>query len=122
MPVMPSVPEELAEPVEYYPEAGPELAESGEEEMPDFQFADWDAGGRQYSRKHRRNKILKFIFFEGLALGVLIVSTKLEVADQFSENSFTLLYKVLMLVAAIALAVIPVAFFALPPRLPPTRR
>jgi hypothetical protein len=122
-PVMPRAPspDEWAQPAASYTEAEAEMVDMEQEEIPDFQFPGWEEHPR-HSRKHRRNKIIKFIFLEGLALGLLIGSTKLEVADQFSESSLTVLYKVLMFLAVIALAVIPVGFFALPPRLPPSRR
>jgi hypothetical protein len=121
MPVMPTVPDELPEPITSYDAPETEIIETEEDEIRDFQFPGWEEEPR-HSRKHRRNKVIRFIFLEAFALAILIVSTKLEVADQFSENSLTLLYKALMLGSVIALAVFPVVFFALPPRLPPSRR
>jgi hypothetical protein len=118
---LPKVPDELDQPVAFYVTPEAEMIDTSEEEIPDFQFPGWEEQPR-HSKKHRRNKIIKFIFLEGLALALLIGSTKLEVADQFSESSLTVLYKVLMFLAVIAMAVIPVVFFALPPRLPPSRR
>ncbi len=120
---MPTVPDELAQPFASYDEPGlaPEIIETAEADIPDFQFPGWGEEPR-LTKRRRRNKVIRFIFLEALAFALLIVSTKLEVADQFSENSLTTLYKALMAVAVIAMAAIPVIFFALPPTLPPSRR
>lgn len=120
MPVMPTVPDELSQPVEYYDPPEPEIIETEPEDMPDYQFPGWGEEPR-FAKKRRRNKIIRFIFLEALAFALLIISTKLGMADQFSENSLTIVYKILMVISVIALAVIPVIFFALPPRLPPSR-
>ena len=121
MPVMPVVPDELgqsgsndiksdSEPIEALPEY----------DFPDYQFA--GSGEDRSSRKRRRNKLIRFIIFETLAFGVLLISAKLKVTQQYSENSLSFLYQVVMFAAAVAVVIIPVVFYALPPTLPPTRR
>lgn len=120
MPVASVPPDELAPPGAPYAAAEPAYNEGWDDEAPDFQFPGWEEEPRHH-RRHRRNKVIKFILLELLALALLIVATKLEVAGQFTENPLTILYKILMGLAVIALAAIPVVFFALPPRLPPGR-
>ena len=121
MPVAPAVPDQLAETVPEYVDAEPDPIEMSEENVPQYEFPAADAEIHSL-RKHRRNKLIRFIVFEALAIGVFLVSTKLAIADQFAETSLTVLYKTLMFVAALAAAIIPVLFYALPPTLPPGRQ
>jgi hypothetical protein len=69
--------------------------------------------------KRRRVKLVRFLIFETIAIVALLVFAKLEVQERFSGNSLTYLYGTVMFIAAIASALIPVIFYALPPRLPP---
>lgn len=121
MPVMPVVPDELAESGSTYIESEPEpIDEPPEFDVPDYAFM--GMGEDRSGKKRRRNKLIRFIIFEALAFGLLLVSAKLVVNEQFSESSLALLYKVLMFTAAVTVVIIPVVFYALPPTLPPTRR
>ena len=121
MPVATAVPDQLAETVPEYVDVEPDPIEMSEENVPEYEFPAADAETHSL-RKHRRNKLIRFIVFEALAIGVFLVSTKLAIADQFAETSLTVLYKTLMFVAALAAAIIPVLFYALPPTLPPGRQ
>ena len=121
MPVAPAVPDQIAETVPEYVDVEPDPIEMSEENVPQYEFPAADAETHSL-RKHRRNKLIRFIVFEALAIGVFLVSTKLAIADQFAETSLTVLYKTLMFVAALAAAIIPVLFYALPPTLPPGRQ
>lgn len=131
-PVMPAVPDALeetvvdpadfeSEPVETANLSG-ETEAISEEDIPDYEFQTWDAEDHSAARRRRRNKLIRFIFFELLAIGLFLVSTKLAIADQFAETSLTVVYKILMFTAALAAAIIPVVFYALPPTLPPGRQ
>lgn len=122
MPVMPVVPDELAHIDSPYVESEPEPIEAPQEyEVPEYEFSSWGEEPRAI-RRRRRNKLIRFIIFEALSFGLLLFSAKLQAAQQFSESSLTLVYKILMFAAAAAVVMIPVVFYALPPTLPPTRR
>jgi len=121
MPVMPVVPDELAQSGSTYIESEPEaIEEQPEYDVPDYAYMGWDED--RSGRKRKRNKLIRFIIFETLSFGLLLFLAKLVVNEQFSESSLALLYKVLMFVAAVAVVIIPVVFYALPPTLPPTKR
>ena len=115
------MPDQLAETVSEYVDVEPDSIEMSEENVPEYEFPAADVETHS-PRKHRGKKLIQFIFFEALAIGVFLVSTKLAIADQFAETSLTVLYKTLMFVAALAAAIIPVIFYALPPTLPPGRQ
>ncbi|MEP7016198.1 MAG: hypothetical protein ABI925_12215 [Verrucomicrobiota bacterium] len=121
-PVVPNVPDELTQPMKpfsYYDDTQPEMVEEQDEVL--YDFPGWDEQPR-LARKRRGFKLIRFLLLEGIALAVLLVSTKLEVNEQFSENSLILVYKVLMFVSGICVVLIPVIFYGLPPRLPPRGR
>ena len=125
MPILPVVPDQLAEPIqeEVEPELEPELEpiEEAEEEMPVYEFSAVQAEARSQTRRRGVKKLFRFLVLETFAVGVLLVSAKFAVAERFSENSLSYLYGTVMVIAVVAAAVIPVIFYALPPRLPPPR-
>ena len=137
MPLMPVVPDELRglqplepipdefdeelQPLPAYAEPEPSPVETFYEHIPDFEIPD-RVDDRRLSRRRKRNKLFRFLFMEALAVGLLLGSIKMAIAERASENSLTLLYEIGTFVAAIAVALIPVFFYALPPTLPPTRR
>lgn len=131
MPILPVVPDQLAEPIqeqlapepEPEPELEPELEpiEETEEEMPAYEFSGTQAEARS-QRRRRVKKLFRFLVFEALAVGALLLSAKFAVAERFSENSLSYLYGTVMVIAAIGAAVIPVIFYGLPPTLPPPRK
>jgi hypothetical protein len=121
LPMMPVMPDELAQSGFDYIQRETEPIDTPQEyDIPDYQFS--GSGEDRFTRKRRRNKLIRFIIFETLAFGLLLISAKLQVTQQYSENSLTFLYKVLMFAAAVAVVIIPVVFYGLPPTLPPTRR
>ena len=119
MPVIPTVPDQLEQATGISVEAAPPEPESTElpKEILVQQkgFAPLDYG----LVKRRRTKLVRFLVFETIALVALLLFAKLEVQERFSGNSLTYLYGTVMFIAAIASALIPVIFYALPPRLPP---
>lgn len=121
LPVMPVMPGELAQSGSDYIQSETEPFDTPQEyDIPDYQFS--GSGEDRFTRKRRRNKLIRFIIFETLAFGLLLIAAKLQVTQQYSENSLTFLYKVLMFAAAVAVVIIPVVFYGLPPTLPPTKR
>jgi hypothetical protein len=119
MPVMPTVPDQLEQATPVDVEAArpqPEWTEPRKQiPVPQEASAPLDYG----LVKRRRAKLLRFLVFEAIALAALLLFAKLEVQERFSGNSLTYLYGTVMFIAAIASALIPVIFYALPPRLPP---
>jgi hypothetical protein len=119
MPVMPTVPDQLEQATEVKVEAArpkPEWTEPPKENpLHQEASAPLDYG----LVKRRRAKLVRFFVFETIALAALLLFSKLEVQERFSGNSLTYLYGTVMFIAAIASALIPVIFYALPPRLPP---
>lgn len=119
MPVMPTVPDQLEKVAQFDSGAvEPELEwvappkELSEENK--------DSTGFDYAPAKRHwGKLVRFLIFETIAFGALLVFAKLEVEERFSGNSLTYLYGTAMFIAAAASALIPVIFYALPPRLPP---
>jgi len=119
MPVMPTVPDQLEEVAQFNsggvdpePEwvASPKEFSEGNENFTGFDYA---------PVKHYWGKLMRFLILEAIALSALLVFAKLEVEERFAGNSLTYLYGTAMFIAAIASALIPVIFYALPPRLPP---
>ena len=97
------------------------LVEVAEEKVEEAEAAitDYEA---HHGHKHRGRKLVRFLVLEVLAVGALLVFAKLEVNERFSGNSLTYLYGTAMLISALAAAVIPVIFYALPPTLPSGRQ
>ena len=119
MPVMPTVPDQLENvaqfnsgAVEPEPEwiAPPKELSAENENSTGFDYA---------PAKRHWGKLVRFLILETIALSALLVFAKLEVEERFAGNSLTYLYGAAMLIAAAASALIPVIFYALPPRLPP---
>jgi hypothetical protein len=119
MPVMPTVPDQLEKVAQFNsgavePESewvGPPKELSAENEnSTSFDYA---------PAKRHWGKLVRFLVLETIALSALLVFAKLEVEERFSGNSLTYLYGTAMFIAAIASALIPVIFYALPPNLPP---
>ncbi|MGH8099840.1 MAG: hypothetical protein ACREIW_00985 [Chthoniobacterales bacterium] len=119
MPVMPTVPDQLekvaqfnsgaVEPAPEWVALPKELSEENEN----------STGFDSAPAKRHWGKLVRFLIFEAIAFSALLVFAKLEVEERFSGNSLTYLYGTAMFIAGIASALIPVIFYALPPRLPP---
>ena len=85
-PVIPVVPDKFVQSRSNYIEREPELVDAlPDHDVPDYEFLGWNED--RSTKKRRRNKLIRFIIFETLAFGLLLVSAKLEVNEQFSENS-----------------------------------
>lgn len=119
MPVMPAVPDQLEQAAGFTVEAATPEAEWSEPPR-EIRAPDKESTLLNYAlAKRHGGKLLRFVIFETIALVALLVFAKLEVQERFSGNSLTYLYGTVMFIAAIACALIPVIFYALPPRLPP---
>ena len=119
MPVMPTVPDQL-EKVAQFDSGAVELEPEWVAPPKELSEENKDSTGFDYAPAKRHwGKLVRFLIFETIAFGALLVFAKLEVEERFSGNSLTYLYGTAMFIAAAASALIPVIFYALPPRLPP---
>jgi hypothetical protein len=132
MPIIPVVPDQLVDPpADFVPDELAEPAMEQEDLEPDpIEIVDTDSiepeeefqaeeiEDRVETRRPGRGKVLRFIVFETLTIAVLLASAKMAVMQRYSENSLSTLYGTVVVFAAIAATIIPVVFFALPPRLP----
>ena len=121
-PTVPVVPDQLGGSKQ--PAAGHNKPKSVPISTAEEDVSNYGVAGEQTRSAHRRrrNKLIRFVFFEGVAIAALLVFAKLEVRERFSGNSLTYLYGTAMFLSALAAAVIPVIFYALPPTLPPNRQ
>lgn len=75
-----------------------------------------------YLRVRRHRKLMRFVMAELVVLVVLIPCATLAISHYFRNPIFVILMNGLTIAAAIAGAVIPIAFFAISPTLPRTER
>jgi hypothetical protein len=94
--------------VDLAPRVRPVVAKAARDE------ADVDAAVETF----RRRKWARFILTELLAIAVLVPSAELALAHHFSNPTLILAMNLLTIISAVVAALIPVMFFAIPPRLP----
>jgi hypothetical protein len=66
----------------------------------------------------RRRRILRFIIAEASAFGLLLLAGSFAVLGRWTDSTLALSINVLTIAAAAAVAIIPIAFFAIGPILP----
>jgi hypothetical protein len=66
----------------------------------------------------RRAKILQFIIVEVSAIGLLLLVGSFAVLVRWSDSTLAFSINILTIIAAAAVAIIPIAFFAIAPILP----
>ena len=66
----------------------------------------------------RRSKILRFIIVEVSAIGLLLLVGSFAVLVRWSDPTLAFSIDILTIVAAAAVAIIPIGFFAIPSVLP----
>ena len=69
----------------------------------------------------RRNKVIGFIIAEALALGLLLLVGSLAVSMRLTDATLVLWINILTIAAGVAVAIIPIIFFAVAPILPGRR-
>jgi hypothetical protein len=69
-------------------------------------------------QRDRRIKFIRFMICQTVALSVVFGSGALGISQHFTDESLILTFKLLTIGAAVATAVIPILFYALPPTLP----
>ena len=72
-------------------------------------------------RERYRNKVIGFIVAEISAVGVLFLAGSFAVLSRLTDPTLALSVNIVTIVAAIAVAIIPIAFFAVAPILPGRR-
>jgi hypothetical protein len=66
----------------------------------------------------RRNKVIGFLIAEASAIGLLFLAGSFAVSSRLSDSTLALSINILTIAAAAAVAIIPIAFFAIAPLLP----
>lgn len=69
-------------------------------------------------RRIRRLKFVRFLICQMMALGLVAASAALAISRPFTSPSLTLTFTLLTVAGAIAAAIIPILFYALPAKLP----
>jgi hypothetical protein len=67
---------------------------------------------------HRRSKVIGFLIAESVAFGVLLIAGSFAVLGRWSDSNLALSINILTILAAVAVAMIPIVFFAIAPILP----
>jgi hypothetical protein len=65
-----------------------------------------------------RTKVIGFIIAESVAVGVLLIAGSFAVLGRWSDSTLALSINIVTIVAAAAVAIIPIVFFAVAPILP----
>jgi hypothetical protein len=66
----------------------------------------------------RRGKLIRFIIAEGSAIGVLLLAATFVLSSRVVDSAFVSAMNIVTIVAAAAVAMIPIIFFAIAPILP----
>jgi hypothetical protein len=66
----------------------------------------------------RRQKLIRFFIIEGIALGILILAANVALASRASDDWVGMIAKILTILMAIGIAVVPIVFYGLPDTLP----
>jgi hypothetical protein len=99
------------------PEARTELDRLGEQSH----FGEYSPGSSPDNvaliiRRRRRLRMLRFIVFEMIAIGVTVASAIAGISIRFATESLTPVFRVLPVGAAVIAAILPIAFFGHPER------
>ncbi len=73
-------------------------------------------------QQRRRSKILGFIIVEASAVGLLLIAGSFALFVRWSDSTLALSIDITTIVAATAVALIPIIYFAIAPVLPPDDR
>ena len=71
--------------------------------------------------QRHRSKVIGFIIAEASAIGLLLLAGSFAVSFRLTDATLALLVNCLTIVAAAAVTIIPIAFFAVAPILPGRR-
>jgi len=66
----------------------------------------------------RRNKVIGFVIAEGSAIGLLLLVGSFAVSFRLTNSTLALLANIVTITAGVAVALIPIIFFAIAPVLP----
>jgi hypothetical protein len=70
----------------------------------------------------RRNKVVGFLITEAVAIGLLLIAGTFALSLKPADPSLALSINIATIVAAAAVALIPIIYFAIAPVLPPDKR
>jgi hypothetical protein len=68
--------------------------------------------------QRHRNKVIGFIIAEASAIGLLLIAGSFAVSFRLTDATLALLVNGVTIIAAAAVAIIPIVFFAVAPILP----
>ena len=68
--------------------------------------------------RRRRQKFVRFLVIEAIALGILILSANLALGGHAQDDWVGVIAKIVTIGMAIAIAVVPIVFYGLPETLP----
>ena len=71
--------------------------------------------------QRHRSKVIEFIIAEASAIGLLLLAGSFAVSFRLTDATLALLVNGVTIIAAAAVAIIPIAFFAVAPILPGRR-
>ena len=72
--------------------------------------------------RRRRNRMIRFMGYEIVALAILVVSAVMGIAHRLPDDPLSLVAKIVTIASAVAVVGIPILFYGLPDTLPTSRR
>lgn len=72
--------------------------------------------------RRRRNRMIRFMGYEIVALAILVVSAVMGIAHRLPDDPLSLVAKIVTIASAVAVVGIPILFYGLPDTLPLSRR
>jgi hypothetical protein len=90
--------------------------------QPVFDQVEDEPESRPQVRGHRRRKLTRFIFIEGIAVGVLVPTAILALTHYFTDPVMVWIMNGLTITGALVAGIVPILFFAISPTLPRIER
>jgi len=72
-------------------------------------------------REQGRSRVIRFIIAEAVSIGILLLAGSFAVLSRLTNSTLALSVNIVTIVAAVAVALIPIAYFAMTPVLPGRR-
>jgi len=72
-------------------------------------------------REQGRSRVIRFIIAEAVSVGILLLAGSFAVLSRLTNSTLALSVNIVTIAAAVAVALIPIAYFAMTPVLPGRR-
>ena len=72
-------------------------------------------------REQGRSRVIRFIIAEAVSIGILLLAGSFAVLSRLTNSTLALSVNIVTIAAAVAVALIPIAYFAMTPVLPGRR-